>query len=278
MNDSSDRHSDTEQRSRIDDEVRWSIPNTLPSGKFAHTVIVLVTFAVLLGLWQAYVTVAEIPTVILPSPLDIGIILFEMYPVLVQDAGVTAVTAVLGLALGTFVGLGLGMGMVISRPLARTVLPYIVAMRIAPLVAIAPLLFLWFGRGIPARALLVTTLTVFPITIATVDGLRSTPVRYLDLLRSVDASRRMIFFRVRIPAAAPSVFAGFKIAATLSVIGAVVAEFVTLQSGIGYRVFETAAFLRTSESFAALVVLAILGNVFYLVPAVLERRLWNEEA
>jgi ABC-type nitrate/sulfonate/bicarbonate transport system permease component len=168
--------------------------------------------------------------------------------------------------------------MVASRPLARTVFPYVVALRIAPMIAIAPLLFLWFGRGIFIRAQLVTTLTVFPITIATVDGLRSTPSSYLALMQSVDASRAAVFLRVRVPAAAPSVFAGVKTAATLSVIGAVVAEFVTLDAGIGYRVFETAAFLQTTETFAALVVLAVLGNLFYLAPAILERALWDTEA
>lgn len=241
-------------------------------GQFAISVL---TFGTLLGVWQAYVVLGDVPAVILPSPLEVGVVLLERYPVLLADAGVTALTALLGLTLGTVVGLGLGFGMVLSKSLSRTLLPYMVALRIAPLIAIAPLLFLWFGRGIPARALLVATITVFPMTISTLEGLQSTPTSYLDLMRSIDAARITVFLRVRVPAAAPSIFAGFKIAATLSIIGAVVAEFVTLNAGIGYRIFETASFLQTTESFAALVVLAILGNIFYFVPALLERRLWT---
>jgi len=211
------------------------------------------------------------PAVVLPSPLEVGVALVDLRWTLAADAGTTALTAWLGLTAGLVVGSILAFVMAVSRPAAAVVLPYVVALRIAPLVAIAPLLFLWFGRGIPGKALLVTTLTVFPITIAALDGLRSTPESYLTLLRSVGASTTTVFFRVRLPAAAPSVFAGVKIAATLAVIGAVVAEFVTLDAGIGYRVFETSTTLRTAESYAALVALCVLGLGFYGVPALLER-------
>lgn len=231
-------------------------------------------FAALLAAWHALVVVYEIPTLILPSPLDVARALAETYPVLLADAAITAVTAGLGLAIGTAVGLVLAFSMTVSPAVRRTVLPYVVALRIAPLIAIAPLLFLWFGREIPARALLVASLTLFPMTIATLDGLRNTPEEYLALLDSVGASRRRAFVHVRIPAAMPSVLAGAKIAATLSVIGAVVAEFVALNAGLGYRVFYTATYLRTAESFAALVALSLLGIAFYLLPVAVERALW----
>ncbi|ADJ14358.1 ABC transporter permease [Halalkalicoccus jeotgali] len=234
---------------------------------------VAVLVALLLA-WQALVVVYAIPELILPSPLDVARALAETYPRLLADAAVTALTAGLGLLAGTAIGLVLAFSMTVSRSLARTVLPYVVALRIAPLIAIAPLLFLWFGRGIPARALLVTSLTLFPMTIATLDGLRNTPESYLALLESIGASDWKVFLHVRIPAATPSVLAGAKIAATLSVIGAVVAEFVALNAGLGYRVFYTATYLRTAESFAALVVLSALGIAFYLLPVALERGLW----
>jgi ABC-type nitrate/sulfonate/bicarbonate transport system permease component len=161
--------------------------------------------------------------------------------------------------------------MVSSRAVDAVVHPYVVALRIAPLVAIAPLLFLWFGRGVLTRALLVTTLTVFPVTISALGGLRSVPEEYLDLGRSVAAPGWRLFVSVRLPAAAPSVFAGVKLAAALSVVGAVVAEFVTLSSGLGYRVFVSSTNLQTARAYAALVFLVALGLAFYLVPARLER-------
>lgn len=225
----------------------------------------------LVVLWHAAVVVFDLPSMILPSPAEVGAELGRQGPTLLADAGVTAVTAMLGLAGGCLVGGVLAFAMTSSRGVTRAVLPYVIALRIAPLIAIAPLVFLWFGRGILPRALLVATVTIFPMTVATLDGLRSTPTQYLALMRSVAASPAAVFLRVRVPAAAPSVFAGLELAATLSVIGAVVAEFVTLRAGLGYRVFATAERLRTAESFAALAVLAALGIVFYLAPTALAR-------
>lgn len=234
-------------------------------------------FVLVVGLaaWQVVVTLTGVPTIILPSPLEVATATGRLLPTLLGDAAVTALTALLGLALGGAVGLGLSFAMVGSRAAAAVVHPYVIALRIAPLVAVAPLVFLWFGDGVGARALLVATMTLFPVTVAAYDGLRSTPERYLDLMRSVDAPSRAVFVRVRIPAAAPSVFAGVKLAATLSVIGTVVAEFLTLQSGIGYRLFSTSSALETEATFAALLVLSLLGLAFYVVPAAVERRLWT---
>lgn len=242
------------------------------SGTFVGSSLPLVVLVVLVAAWHAVVVVYEIPALILPSPADVGAALLETYPTLLGDAAVTAATAGTGLLVGGTIGLLLAFAMTYSRRATSMLLPYVLALRIAPIIAIAPLLFLWFGRGIPVRAALVATLTLFPMTVATLDGLRSTPTSYTDLMRSVGAPRTAVFLRVRVPAAAPSVFAGFKIAATLSVVGSVVAEFVTLEAGLGYRVFHASTYLRTAESFAALLVLSMLGVVFYLVPSVLERR------
>lgn len=238
----------------------------------APPVAVLVS---LLVLWQGAVVAFDPPPVVLPSPFAVGGALVTMRATLLADAAVTGLTAIVGVTAGCLTGITLAFAMTYSRAAARVALPYVIALRIAPLVAIAPLVFLWFGRGIPARALLVATLAVFPMAVATLDGLRSTPEPYLALMRSVDVSPLRTFVHVRVPAAAPSVFAGLKLAATLGVIGAVVAEFVTLNAGLGYRVFVTAQRLRTAESFAALVALSALGLVFYLVPVGLERAIWR---
>lgn len=241
----------------------------------ARTLPPLTALAVGLGCWQAFVVLLDVPTVVLPSPVEVAAALAATYRVLLAGAAVTALTATVGLVAGTVVGLALAFSMTISRAAAKLLLPYVVALRIAPLVAIAPLVFLWAGRGVPARSLLVATLTVFPVTVATLDGLRSTPPRYLDLAHSVAAPPHVVFMRIRVPAAAPSVFAGLKIASTLAVIGAVVAEFVTLRGGLGTRVFTTATRLQTAETYAALVALAALGVAFYLVPAAVERAVWS---
>jgi ABC-type nitrate/sulfonate/bicarbonate transport system permease component len=223
-------------------------------------------FLVLVSAWQAWVVAFEVPAVVLPAPTDVGAAIVRSYPTLLWDTGVTAVTAGLGLVAGCVVGVSVAFAMTHSPATTRVLLPYVVALRIAPLVAVAPLVFLWFGRGVPARALLVGTLTIFPMTVATLDGLRSTPRQYVALARSVGASPAAVFLRIRVPAAAPSVFAGLELAATLSVIGTVIAEFLTLRAGLGYRVFVTADRLQTADSFAALTALSLLGIAFFLAP------------
>jgi len=238
-----------------------------------------VVAAVVIGCWQWFVTTTGVPAVILPAPLDVGAAGFAARESLLAAAATTALTAAIGLFGGTAVGLVLAFAMVQSRTASAILHPYLIALRIAPLIAIAPLVFLWIGDGVLARATLVTTMTVFPVAIASVDGLRTVPEEYTDLARSVRAPPARVFLRVRVPAAAPSVFAGVKLAAALAVVGTVVAEFLTLQSGLGYRLFDSAEYLRTSTTFATLVVLTLLGLGFYLVPAAVERRLdWGDSS
>lgn len=203
--------------------------------------------------------------------------LIESLELLLTDAAVTAATAGLGLLAGGVLGLLVAFGIVYSPTFGAIAYPYVLALRIVPVVAIAPLLFLWFGRHIPARALLVTSLTIFPVTIASLDGLRSVPREYIDIAKSVGASELRVFLSVRLPAAAPSVVAGFKLAGALSVIGAIIAEFVTLEAGLGYRIFYASTALRTERMFAALFVLAAVGIAFYTIPAMIATRLsWGQ--
>jgi ABC-type nitrate/sulfonate/bicarbonate transport system permease component len=239
----------------------------------AHVWPPAAVFVVVVGCWQWFVTATDVPAVILPGPADVATAFLAARGTLLGAAGVTALTAALGLLGGVGIGLAIAFAMVGSRAAAAVLHPYLIALRIAPLIAIAPLVFLWIGDGVLSRAALVTTMTVFPVAIASIDGLRSVPREYTDLARSVRAPPLRTFLRVRVPAAAPSVFAGVKLAAALAVVGTVVAEFLTLQSGLGYQLFHTAEFLRTSATFASLGVLTVVGLGFYLVPAVLERRL-----
>lgn len=222
--------------------------------------------------WWAAVRAAEVPPVVFPGPSGVATAFVAEWPTLVAAAGITAATAGLGLVAGTCVGIALALGMVASETVAAVARPYVVALRIVPLVAVAPMVFLWFGDGLPSRALLAATIAVFPVTVAAYDGLRTTPREYLDLARSVGAPARDRLLRVRFPAAAPETFAGVKVAAATSVVGAVVAEFLTLEAGLGYRVFHASTRLETAEMLAALGALAVLGVAFYLVPALAEQR------
>jgi ABC-type nitrate/sulfonate/bicarbonate transport system permease component len=133
------------------------------------------------------------------------------------------------------------------------------------------LVLLWFGTGIAVRAVLVALMTTFPVTIASVDGLESTPREYLDLLDSVGASKWERFRAVRVPAALPSVFAGVKLGAALAVTGTVVAELLTLRGGLGAAIWEAGRFVRTAELFAYLFAVALFGVGVYGAAAAAER-------
>lgn len=226
----------------------------------------LATGAGLLLAWHWYVTAADVPSIVLPGPLEVATALRASDAGLLVDVAITAATAGIGLALGALVGFALAFGMLRSRLVRAVSVPYVVGLRIAPVIAIAPLVFLWLGRGIGSRAVVVATLTQFPIAIGTLSGFRSVPEEHLDLARSVGASDRELFVFVRLPAAAASVSASMRIAATLAVIGAVITEFVTLRSGLGYRIFESGFRLETAEMYAALAVLALVGIGFYQLP------------
>jgi ABC-type nitrate/sulfonate/bicarbonate transport system permease component len=232
----------------------------------------LAVAALALAAWSAAARTTEVPSVIFPSPADVGAALADNWPALAEAAGVTALTAGLGLLAGAVVGTALAVAMSASETTRAVVRPYVVALRVVPVIAVAPLLFRWFGDGVPVRGLLAAALAIFPVAIATYQGLAATPEEFVALARSVGASELAQYRRVRLPAAAPQAFAGLKIAAAASVVGAVVAEFLTLDSGIGYQVFRASTRLQTARMVAALGVLALLGVGFYLVPALVERR------
>lgn len=239
----------------------------------------LAVFVLALVGWT--VAAADAPPILLPSPAAV-LEAFLAEPGAFADAiAVSAVTAAGGLALGAAVGLALAFVSVGSTPGRAVVEPAVVGFRIAPLTAIAPLVFLWFGTGIPVRIVLVSVMTTFPVTVASIDGLRSTPRSYLDLLGSVGASEWQTFRTVRLPAALPSVFAGLKLAAALSVTGTIVAELLTLRGGLGGGVWDAGRYARTAELFAYLFVIALFGVLFYGAAALAEQyatRRWGIDA
>lgn len=230
----------------------------------------LAVFAIALVGWV--VAAANSPPILLPSPTVVAETIIADPSTFAEETAISAITAFGGLVIGAAVGLTLAFVSVGSTPGRAVVEPAVVGFRIAPLTAVAPLVFLWFGTGIPVRMTLVSLMTTFPVTVASIDGLRSTPESYLDLLDSVGASDWRAFLSVRLPAALPSVFAGLKLGAALSVTGTIVAELLTLRRGLGARVWEAGRFVRTAELFAYLVVIAAFGIVFYGAAALLEQR------
>jgi NitT/TauT family transport system permease protein len=199
------------------------------------------------------------------------------------SAATTLGEAIMGFVLGGVLGCGLAMAFASSRLLERSLLPYVVGSQTVPILAIAPMVVVGLGQlNAPdwlAKAVVAAYLTFFPVTIGMLRGLRSAPHDALDLMRSYAASPAQVFLKLRLPAALPYLFTSLKIAATASVIGALVAELpVGSKSGIGVEIIKTAQFYNSNppQLYATVIVAGAIGLVFYGVVALSERLIVRE--
>jgi ABC-type nitrate/sulfonate/bicarbonate transport system permease component len=230
-----------------------------------------VLVAVLLGAWEAYCRLAGVSPIVLPSPSRIVEQLWEFRGQAIRHS--------LPTLWETFVGLGLSIGLSIGAAAAmdrfatvrRAVQPLLVASQTVPVVAIAPLLVLWFGFGLAPKILMVVLVTFFPITIALLQGLTAATGETTDLLRSMGATRRQVFRKLRWPAALPSLFTGLRIAVTYAVIGAVFGEYVGAYEGLGIWMQLSQNAFRTDLVFGAVLLTAALSVALFGAVVVVER-------
>jgi len=220
----------------------------------------------LLVIWQRY------PAFFLPGPARV----WERFLLLVNDGTlwshtlVTLAEVLSGLFIGLTAALLLGYGLAKSPLLERILSPYIVASQAVPVVAIAPLLVVWFGFGELSKALVCALTVFFPALVTTIVGLRSVDPDLRSLMRSLQSSRWQMFSMLEVPAALPVLFAGLKVAVTLAVIGAVVGEFVGADRGLGFLVNLARGILDTPMLFVALFVLVFIALGLYTVVTLLE--------
>ena len=231
---------------------------------------VLSTAAVLL-LWEILVAVLHVPGHILPLPSDIAVKIVQDFPRLAPNIAITAAESLAGLFLSVVVAVPHAVAIVYLPAVERAIYPLIVATQAIPKIAIAPLFIVWFGFGIQSKLLVAFLVTFFPILIDTVVGLKSVSPEYLNLVRSMRASELQILTQVRLPFALPHFLAGLKVAVTLAVIGALVGEFMGADVGLGYQLLVANGFVDTLLLFAILVLLSLMGIVFFYAVVILER-------
>lgn len=241
--------------------------------------LALLAFVVLLAAWEAAVRVARIPAFVLPAPSAIWAKFLADIPLLVPHTLVTLEEIVVGYLVAAGGGLLVAVLIVQFKTVERVVYPYIVASQTIPKIAIAPLLIIWLGAGLLPKILIVAVIAFFPVTVNTVAGLRAVEEHYLNLLRSVAASDAQVFVRLRFPYALPFVFAGLKLATTLAVLGAIVAEFMGASEGLGYLILSSTFNFEVPRVFVSLGVLIAIGVLFFGVISLLERCLsWKRVA
>jgi len=251
---------DTEVQDEVINEGSWIKDSVAP----------VVTFSVLLLLWEAVGAYFELPSWLIPAPSVIAVAFVEWWPELWRHTLVTLYETLVGFFLSIALAVPLAVAVVYSPILKRSIYPILLAMQSVPKVAIAPLLALWIGFGALPKILVVFLVCFFPIIVATATGLASVPTPVMDLIRSLSATQFQTFMKIRFPSALPHIFVGLKIAITFAVIGAVIGEFVGSESGLGYLILVSSSQAQTPVAFSALLILTIMSIVLYYAIELIE--------
>ena len=223
-----------------------------------------------LGAWELAVTIYAIPEYLLPAPTRIVSRLVDGFPALVPHVIITAVESIAGLSLGIVFGVLLAVIFVYSKTIEMSMYPYAIALKSVPIVAIAPLLIVWFGNGLLPKIIIAAIISFFPIVVNTTKGLRSIDAEAYDLFDSLSASRSQLFFKLRVPTSLPYFFAALRISATLAVIGAIVGEFAGSDKGLGFLILISSHRLETVDMFVGILLSSALGLLMFYGMAVIE--------
>lgn len=253
-------------------KVRVAGPRPSLLGGRARTVLPPIGLALAVVIvWELTIPILKVSKFMLARPSEIGQALLDETQLFTDAAITTSSEILLGFLLSVVVGVVISLMLARFDWLDRAVYPLVIAFQVVPKVALAPLLILWFGFGDLPKILLIMLIAFFPITLNMRAGLESVDSNLLLLMRSVGATRSQVLMQVQIPASLPYLFAGLRIAVTLSVIGAVVAEFAGANKGLGYLIQYWATQLDTPLLFAGLVVISGVGFAFYYGLSVIER-------
>lgn len=256
--------------------VAWEVNARLAArgGRLARLVVPLLFGATLLVVWELLVRGLDVPAVILPAPSTIGRTFAANLSLLWGDFVQTILKGALsGLVIGTAAALAVAVLVDRFEPLRRGLLPVASVMAALPIVGTAPILVMWFGFGWQSKAAVVVLMVFFPVLVNAVAGLQDTTPQQRDLMRTYGAGYWPTLLKLRAPAALPFVFNGLKIASTLAMIGAIVAEFFgSPTQGIGFRISASNGKLALDMVWSAILVGALAGSLAYGLIALAERR------
>lgn len=231
----------------------------------------LAIIVALLATWEAYVRIFDVQKWLLPSPSVIGVTMVDSAALLSRHTWVTLAEVLIGFGLALFSGVALASMIAFSRTLERAIYPFVIASQTIPVIVVAPLLLIWIGYGIAPKVIVVALIAFFPIVVNMVDGLKSVDPDMVSLMRTLGANRWQIFMKLQLPSSLPFLFSGTKIAMAVSVIGAVIGEWVGSSEGLGYLMIRSKPQFLTERVFAAIVVLSAIGIVLFLLVGLVER-------
>ncbi|MBN8968393.1 MAG: ABC transporter permease [Rhizobiales bacterium] len=241
-------------------------------GRWLEKYAALLFASFLLLLWQVLVPLAGLSEFVLPTPISIASRFYRDFHLLGSNAIVTSAEVLAGFCLAVLIAIPLALAIFYSRTFERAVYPILVALQTVPKVSLAPLLVLYLGYGWAPKIWLAFLISLFPIVISTVVGLNALDKNLVSLVRSMGANEWQTFCKVRLPAALPSIFGGFKVAVSLAVIGSIIGEYVAAERGLGYLQLQANAQFDTTLNFATVVAISGLGVIFYYIVDFIESR------
>jgi NitT/TauT family transport system permease protein len=242
---------------------------------------VVVAAVVFLGAWKAVVVVGGYPVFILPAPEVVGARWWTAWTsgLMTPHTVTTLAEIAAGFAIGATAAVLVGYLLARSRLVERLLSPYLVAAQATPVLALAPLIALWFGSGAVSKVIICSLIVFFPVAVATMVGIRSVDAGLLELGRSLRATRRQVFAKLEIPAALPAILGGMRVGVTLAVIGAIIGEWTGGETGLGVLInLARGSLFDIPLLFATLLTIALIGVALYLAVLLVERRLVGARA
>jgi NitT/TauT family transport system permease protein len=248
------------------------------SPRAAVIVAPLVLLILVLVGWEAVVRLAHVNRIILPAPTEIIRAMGTDASLLLRETGVTMAEAVLGFVLGSGIAYALAIMFIYSTVLRTAIYPFAVGLKSTPLIALAPVLVLWFGNGMASKVVMAALVAFFPVLVNAVVGLNAIDPEAFDLMKSLSASRLQVLTKIRIPTSLPYVFAGLRVSSSLAVVGAVIGEFTGSIRGIGHVITTSSYYLDTDVMFAAVIMISLAGIALFAAIAYLDDRFvfWNK--
>jgi len=240
--------------------------------KLKRVLIPLMTFIVLIAVWQILVNVLKPPKFLLPGPYDIVKVFKTMsLEIWQKHIGFTIQATLLGFLTAIAFGVIAAVGIVSSELINAAITPILVVLQVIPKIAFAPLLLIWFGAGQFSIILITFLVAFFPVVVNMTLGLNEIEPELIDLTRCYHMSKMQVLVKIRFPNAMPYFFSGVKVASTLAVIGAIIGEFVGSNQGLGYLIIIANNNLNTPLAMASILVISIFGLLLYEITVILER-------
>ncbi|MFL2627607.1 MAG: ABC transporter permease [Dehalococcoidia bacterium] len=227
----------------------------------------------LLVIWEISCRIADVPKWLLPVPTDIVIELYQHWDLLLRHSFVTMYEILIGFSFSIVTGTLIGGFIVYSKTLEKTLYPIIISSQTIPIIAIAPILLVWFGYGLLPKVLVVGLIAFFPIAVNTIDGLKSIDEDIVKMMKTLGANKSQIFKKIQIPNSLPYIFTGLRIGMAASVIGAVISEWVGSSEGLGYLMIRSKPQFLTERVFAAIFLLSIIGFLLFLLVNYCEKKI-----